>query len=1325
MTTPAPRHAVHQSLHSFTVESLPHAARALFQTLGYKSDRTVEVASPTDFLAQFNRDDRFNAKNALLDHWQDIHVLFQLTDDDILQSSQGRIAFHDADALDPFNFNSYLFLALALQDNHYTRTQLAQVTREVNKLFPMPALILFRHGQTLTFSIIHRRPHKRDAQRDVLEKVTLVKDINFANAHRAHIEILYDLSLPRLYQLYRFKDFNGLHRAWQTVLDSSELNKKFFKELADWYFWAVDTVTFPPAAGPDETRNAMSVIRLITRLIFVWFLKEKGLVPWQLFDENSLRRDILHWDADFNESTYYKGILLNLFFATLNHEMDNPRYPRRWRGKSNTPGGRDSHYGVPNVYRYESYFQDPDETLALFKTIPFLNGGLFECLDFRPDDGPRVLVDGFSDRDDNPLRVPDELFFGDPRDFDLNAAYGTSGRRYQVRGLINILHRYKFTVEENTPIEEEIALDPELLGQVFENLLAAYNPETETTARKQTGSFYTPREVVDFMVDESLLAYLQTELTNDQQPSSGERDDLRHNLRHLLTYNDEPPQFDPHRVARLIRAIDKVNLIDPAVGSGAFPMGVLNKLVFVLGKLDPGNERWYDRQIAKAEEIDDIEERKAKIAEIQQAFAENRLDYSRKLYLIQNCIYGVDIQPIAVQIAKLRFFISLVVDQTVDDDRPNRGILPLPNLETRFVAANTLLGVDRPSQDTLRSSEIIRLEAELESVRRRMFTARTWQTKQKYRARDRELRQQLSEHLRREGFGNEVTQKLANWDPYAQNAGADFFDPEWMFGVHQGFDIVIGNPPYVRQEKLEAFKPAFKKQYDCYTGTADLFVYFFEAGFRFLSPGGLLTYICSNKYFRSGYGKKLRRYLAQKSTVHHLIDFGDAPVFTAIAYPSIILLQKQPPDDNRLHAFNWEDGPPVTQFPTIYHRQRFRMPQSALKPDGWRLESEDVLRLLQKLRNSGVPLGDYVDGRFYYGIKTGLNAAFIVDRPTRDHLIAQHPSSAGVLRPFLRGRNVKRWRVEFDEQYVIFTRRGINIDEYPAIKEYLAQFKERLMPKPSGWKGNWPGRKAGSYEWYEIQDTIAYWEEFERPKIILPAIANGAEYAIDTLGHYGNDKTSICVADDIYYLAGLLNSNLLWWFIRKTAASRQHGYYEFKPMYVTDIPIVETANKKPIEKLVKEILDRKDASKKTGILELESEIDRLVYDIYKLTPAEIAIIEGRDAGEIEALLGAEASTGDDLLSAPPLMFTGQPPQGNLNQRMKRVRELAQKPTPAAIQELTAALDDPEYTIRYLAAGSLHRLATPEVVGVLKAYLEQADDGPGKEEAEKVLGRLGS
>ena len=484
--------AITNALNRFTDDNLAENARTLLDTLGYQSERSLSLEPNTAdaFLDAFDPEGKLNSERALTADWDSIDPLFQLTGEDLTRTdTEGWLFDPSQTQVDNTIIESYVFLALRLHGGNYNRTQLSQITREINKLFPMPAMLLFQHGETLTLSIINRRLGVRDPSRDVLEKVTLIKDINFTNTHRAHIDILFDLALEPLNRTHGVRNFVELHRAWEKTLDTSELNKRFFNELANWYFWAVDGVTFPVDAGEDvEVRNATGVIRLLTRLIFVWFIREKGLVPDALFNPTEL--DNILNNLDPGESTYYKAILQNLFFATLNQEMNTEQHPnnRKFRGE-----GR-QHYNITSLYRYKDCFIDPDDALRQFETIPFLNGGLFECLDGQSKDDPTKIlrIDGFSDRNDIPLCVPNELFFSEERSVDLNAAYGTRGRRYKVRGLIHILSSYKFTIAENTPIEEEVALDPELLGKVFENLLAAYNPETEVTARKQTGSYYTP-----------------------------------------------------------------------------------------------------------------------------------------------------------------------------------------------------------------------------------------------------------------------------------------------------------------------------------------------------------------------------------------------------------------------------------------------------------------------------------------------------------------------------------------------------------------------------------------------------------------------------------------------------------------------------------------------------------------------------------------------------------------------------------------------------------------------------------------------------------------
>jgi hypothetical protein len=547
-------------LGAFAGADLRAATIGLLNSLGYQSEKTLDLDSTPDaFLAEFDKRDRkFRKDKALFERWKSVEFLFQITDDEVRNAGAQGTLFDSG--YDHGNYQSYLFFALDLKKNHYTRTQLADITREINLLFDMSAMLLIRHNGALTFSIIDRRLHKKDQSRDVLEKVKLIKDIRYQDPHRAHIEILHDLSLQALMSKHECRDFKQLHEAWRTTLDTNELNKKFYRELADWYFWTLDHVEFPADVEKDEaTRNATNVIRLLTRLIFCWFLKEKGLIPADIFSERKLAGVLKSLKDD--DSTFYRAILQNLFFGTLNQRMNT--------------GGRENRRFLFGIAE--------EEAVKLFSDIPFLNGGLFDCLDKEDDSGKVIYVDGFTSNTQKQPKVPNFLFFSDYRTLDLSDAYGDKKKKKEkVRGLINLLDSYKFTVTENTPIEEEIALDPELLGKVFENLLASYNPETGTTARKQTGSFYTPREIVNYMVDESLIAYLEGQL-KAKVPKLAEMKDLQNLLREVFAYTEKAHPFDEEEVEALIDAIDTCKILDPACGSGAFPMGILHKLVFILG----------------------------------------------------------------------------------------------------------------------------------------------------------------------------------------------------------------------------------------------------------------------------------------------------------------------------------------------------------------------------------------------------------------------------------------------------------------------------------------------------------------------------------------------------------------------------------------------------------------------------------------------------------------------------------------------------------------------------------------------------------------------
>jgi hypothetical protein len=416
---------------------------------------------------------------------------------------------------------------------------------------------------------------------------------------------------------------------------------------------------------------------------------------------------------------------------------------------------------------------------------------------------------------------------------------------------------------------------------------------------------------------------------------------------------------------------------------------------------------------------------------------------------------------------------------------------------------------------------------------------------------------------------------LADWDPYDQNDFAPFFDPAWMFGdaylrggkaTEAGFDIVVGNPPYVRQEKIKDQKAGLKPHYpETFTGTADLYVYFYDRAVQLLRSGGILSFISSNKWYRAAYGQKLRAHLGRSATLLHAIDFGDAPVFTAIAYPTIVIARKTTPTPKHaFRALNWDPATPNTEiatFAAFYTAKSSRVAQSSLQPDGWRFMPRNGQELLEKIRAAGTPLGEFVHGRFYYGIKTGLNDAVVVDRATRDRLIAEDPRSEEVLKPFLRGRDVKRWRIEYQDLWLIFTRHGTQIRDYPAILKHLTRYREQLEPRPPNWPvdQHWPGRKPGAYRWYEIQDNVAYWEEFETPKVIYPDIYEHQSFAYDDAGFFAANTTYFIPHETrARVLACLLNSSLVEWFYSQISNRIRGGYLRAFSESMQQIPIPST-----------------------------------------------------------------------------------------------------------------------------------------------------------------------
>lgn len=1059
-------------------------------------------------------------------------------------------------------------------------------------------------------------------------------------------------------------DFTSLEKI-KEAFSVEKVTKEFYEDIAHWYFWAVEHSRFPKDAQIEENGKNVAVIRLITRMIFIWFMRERGLVPKELFEERNIKQVLKNISPD--SSTYYRAILQNLFFATLNTKKEE----RQFRSEKRFYKGWNKDFGIQYVYRYHDLFADPEKMEEYFGNIPFLNGGLFDCLDDGRND---IYIDGFTERNkEYQPEVPNFLFFSREKKVDLNSYYGTKNKVYKTQGLLNILSSFNFTIDENSPDDADIALDPELLGRVFENLLASFNPETSTTARKATGSYYTPREIVDYMVTESLKAYFKTHLQTVQS--------IEEKLDNLFSTESEENPFSKSESKKLVELIESVRIVDPAVGSGAFPMGALNKMVFILSKVDSGNELWKQAQLIAAEAIPDPQVRRATKNQIEEFFKDKNADYGRKLYLIQKCIYGVDIQQIAVEIAKLRFFISLLVDEKIDKGKENWGIEPLPNLDFKIMQGNSLisefLGIDFDNGQTKQGQAGVlftgqedslikeleqkkidfqnesgkdkkaKLKNEIENLMIRIFKIKVRKQKADYFRQMEDIEEKYAavpnKKTREEIIGKEkrkLSQKtgfdLENIERQlreftSKNKTKPFFAWKLYFAEvfeKGGFDVVIANPPYIRQEKIKDQKP-FLQKYEVYNSTSDLYTYFYEKSYQILKQRGFSCFISSNKWMRVKYGEKLRRFFKEKTSLKQIIDFNGYQVFDATVDTDILLFQKTKPSENIVHILNIQpDFTPSTDIADYFNSHKLEMRQSELDINCFTFADETIMNLKAKIERIGKPLKDW-DIRICFGIKTGFNEAFIIDTATKEKLCKEDPKSIEILKPILRGRDIQRYSYKWAGLWLIkiesgWTNQNRNKkvpevffkESYPAVYKYLKTF------------GNTKGKGKGLYNrddqgdyWWELRDCD-YYDEFEKEKIVWQEIVREPSFAYDTKNFYCEATTFLMTGKNLKYLIGILNSKPATFFFKQFYAGGGLGEsgYRYKKVFLERLPIpkISELGQKPFIDLVDKIIAitkgddyLENLTKQAKVREYENEINQLIYKLYGLTPEEIKIVEGK------------------------------------------------------------------------------------------------------------------
>ncbi len=1054
------------------------------------------------------------------------------------------------------------------------------------------------------------------------------------------------------------------------------LTKEFFGQLFTWYSdWACKVCKFPSdkciAANADLTteKNEINLIRLITRIMFVWFIKQKNLIPTWIFNKNELAEILT--DADLisdKKGNYYNAVLQNLFFGALNKKIEERAF-----AEVSKAGVANEQYGIKTYFRDAnegSFFKlSPKEMVQKFLDVPFLNGGLFECLDWdepiKNNTSHKVhYVDGFSRDKDRRAFVPNILFWNEDE---------------KQPGLITILSRYNFTVEESTPSDVQVALDPELLGKIFENLLGTYNPETRESARKESGSFYTPREIVSYMVNSSIKAYLQ-----EKVPDISEE-----NLEKLTNDNkadDSEIKLSEEQINKVRSSLFEIKIIDPACGSGAFPMGILNKLVEIhvlLDRLSASTKSEHNLYIKKGQSVNYNPDESLKInaeylgnqefklyvngkeentiynsqdlalhvkeiinkhnkkigkSTIANLFSQGRIDdgksfnsiktktdihqivdedtkdiiwqyrsynvqnkfrqyrneekpalsidaaeedndfeyakylYSLKTRIIQDSIFGVDIQPIAVQISKLRFFISLICEQPKIENHPeeNYGYNPLPNLETKFVAANTLIGKAKKTDDMalFANPRIDEITKKLGEIRKVHFSAKTAQEKKENREQDEKLRKELSKLLEEDKiYSPEDAKQLAEWNPYDQSAPASsFFDAEWMFGVKDGFDVVIGNPPYVQVKKKIFSADVYPYSEGKDVGKQNLYKVFVEASYNLLKENGISTLIIQSSLMCDMSSAYTRELLLTKTIIKQIIEFPkvapheNSQVFKAVLQGTCIsIFMKKTPNantefgisiNNDTSTINSLDFEPANQFALKeYFSSRYEIP--LIKRGEMNIISK--VKDNQKLANM---ISDSLQGN--------INTIYLKD-------------------------------IQSNEKTDIFIAKGANVHKY-YIDNDVFFGKKSLQVK------NLVKRNSDAGAVLVTQNITGTTDKF-RIHAAYAECKNTDFVFLDSVNILYLPNPSFAK-----FALALLNSKLLDWLFRKTSTNNHCNMYELVDL---PIPSATPTQQKPIIALVDKILAAKKANPQADTSKEEAEIDRLVYALYGLSEDEIKVVEGR------------------------------------------------------------------------------------------------------------------
>jgi hypothetical protein len=1045
------------------------------------------------------------------------------------------------------------------------------------------ALVIFKNKESENYRLSYLT-----ISLDVNDKNKAIKKYSNARRYSFYLGAKAKIKTPhqQLINKGRVKDVEDLLNRFSVEV----VNREFYDEIQNAFDFLIgDGTEEKTQLKLPGMKNGIFAkdfaVRLIGRIMFCWFLKQKKTDSGQLIPEEILSSKSV-------VSDYYHSTLEPLFFEVLNTSIDTR-----------------------------------DIRSELFDKVPYLNGGLFS-----PQSGDYYELDHgtFASKHINTLNIADGWF----------------------KNLFELLETYNFTIDENTAIDQELSVDPEMLGRIFENLLAKINPETGTSDRKKTGSFYTPRPIVEYMVDQSLLEYLKTK-------TGIAEDKLSALVSYDLNDDSEYPILDEEK-EKIVIAIDSLKVLDPACGSGAFPIGMLQKVVHILQMVDPKCELLLSEKLKGVPEL----YKQKIVSEINS----KSFDYTRKLEVIKNSIFGVDIQPIAVDVSRLRCFLTLVVEAEVDDTKQNRGIDPLPNLDFKFVCANTLIGA--PEQNITKESLFGDDFQEKLSVAVDKYFSSSGENKRSanndiHKLIDRKIDEKLNHLAGLVSYGGDKkieailaknneeqikqhSRTLNLWNSYKnifENKPVDFFEIKYFFpSVKEGFDIVVGNPPYVGEK---GNKDIFRNIKDSqlgnrfHLGKMDLFYFFFHFGIDVLKPDGALAFITTNYFITATGAKKLIDDFQKRTTILKMINFNEMKIFESALgqHNMITVLQKGKHDVfaktavtkrvGYLHnnneviqdILNFKDI--ETDYNNIAQDNLYDNYNIRLSADKIGTNIFEVI--LNKMRKESVPFVDIC--------KINLGCHITISKITNKHLesfegfykdqgvfvltddevssLKLSDIEKSKIKNFIKNSDIYRYAAKISDEKLIYTRWDDDIELYPNIKKHLLKFKSILDDQGVRYsETSWP--------WFSIHRPRET-ELFEtREKILIPyrSKQNIFGYYEDPVYASGDVFFAILRARGSYsikFLLGVLNSRLIYqWLYRRGKRKGEILELYQDPLSKIPIPKIELEEKRvlanKIESLASEIISEKKKNVCSDTKKIEAQIDELVMDLYGLNEEEKEII---------------------------------------------------------------------------------------------------------------------